>query len=63
MVTYLNRALLQWLKWTYKMYLHDVTICAKVLIRRGLECFYSVCILGLNSLKWMIDDLAEIHAG
>jgi len=63
-VNFLSRALfLQWLKWTYKQYLHDVTICAKAFIRLGLERFHSVCILGFNSPEWIIADLAAIHAG
>lgn len=53
----------KWLKWTYKQYLHDVTICAKAFIRLGLERFHSVCILGFNSPEWIIADLAAIHAG
>lgn len=53
----------KWLKWTYKQYLHDVTVCAKAFIRLGLERFHSVCILGFNSPEWLIADLAAIHAG
>lgn len=53
----------QWIKWTYKQYLHDVTVCAKAFIRLGLERFHSVCILGFNSPEWIIADLAAIHAG
>ncbi|XP_032780235.2 long-chain-fatty-acid--CoA ligase ACSBG2 [Daphnia magna] len=53
----------KWIKWTYKQYLHDVTVCAKAFIRLGLERFHSVCILGFNSPEWIIADLAAIHAG
>ena len=56
-------ACLQWVKWTYKQYLHDVQVCAKAFIRLGLERFHSVCILGFNSPEWFIADLAAIHAG
>ena len=53
----------QWVKWTYKQYLHDVQVCARAFIRLGLERFHSVCILGFNSPEWFIADLAAIHAG
>lgn len=53
----------QWVKWTYKQYLHDVMVCAKAFVRLGLERFHSVCILGFNSPEWLISNLAAIHAG
>lgn len=56
-------SLIQWVKWTYKQYLHDVMLCARAFVRLGLERFHSVCILGFNSPEWLIANLAAIHAG
>ncbi|XP_015598128.1 very long-chain-fatty-acid--CoA ligase bubblegum [Cephus cinctus] len=48
---------------TYKEYEAQVRIVARAFLKLGLQKFHSVCILGFNSPKWFISDLAAIYAG
>ena len=52
-----------WKSWTFKEYYDEASMCAKSMMKLGLNQFDSVNIWGFNSPEWFLGDVAAILAG